>query len=141
MIDSVSFKLDQIKGTYQDAASGKEQFVTTIPGIPDPELLTLLEKHDVNVGAETISDPTWVQLLLGILPWLFIAVFFLYSSRLLQQRMGGMGGGLFDFRRSQANQNIKSNTHDHHLFPGNETAWSESRLAFSAISTFGKHIC
>lgn len=101
-VDSVSFKLDQIRGRYKETTNERNVFITTLPGVADNALMPLLEEHNVRIEAETIADPGWLQLLIGILPWLFIAAFFVYSSRMLQQRIGGAGGGLFDFQRSRA---------------------------------------
>lgn len=102
-VESVTVKLDQIRGQYLNGDDANRGFVTTIPGMPDNSLLPLLEQKNVTVIAETISNPTWLQLLIGIVPWLFLAAFFVYSSRMLQQRMGkGSSGGLFDFNRSRA---------------------------------------
>ncbi len=102
-VESVTFKLDQIRGQYLNGDTAERGFVTTIPGMPDNSLLPLLEQKKVTVIAETVSNPPWLDLLIGIVPWLFLAAFFVYSSRMLQQRMGkGAGGGLFDFNRSRA---------------------------------------
>ena len=98
-INSVTFKADQIHGSFSDEAG--HRFVTVVPAVPDSGLLPLLEEKHVTIEAETEAQPQWLQLLLGLLPWLFIAAFFIYSTRVLQQRMGG-GGGLFGFAKSRA---------------------------------------
>jgi len=101
-VATVTFKGDQIHGSYAAAGEDKGKgFVTVVPGIPDSSLLPLLEEKHVEIEAQTTAEPQWLQLLLGLLPWLFIAAFFIYSAGVLQQRMGG-GGGLFGFAKSRA---------------------------------------
>lgn len=99
-VESVTFRDDQIRGKL-NVATMPNAFVTVMPGIRDDELMPLLEAHKVTVDAQSAAEPQWLQLLLGLLPWLFIAAFFIYSTRALQQRMGG-SGGLFGFAKSRA---------------------------------------
>jgi len=102
-VESVTFQGDTIQGKYYQAkADGKQTFVTYIPEIGDNDLMPLLEKHSVTLKTKSSTSPTWLNLLLGIVPWLIIAAFFIYSSRMLQQRMGGAGGGMFGFAKSKA---------------------------------------
>ncbi len=101
-VESVTFQGDTVQGKYHQAkADGKQTFVTYIPEIGDQNLMPLLEQHDVILKTKSSTSPTWLNLLLGIVPWLIIAAFFIYSSRMLQQRMGG-GGGMFSFAKSKA---------------------------------------
>lgn len=102
-VESVTFKLDEIHGKYLDTDAGKtNSFKTIIPAIPDADLLPLLENNKITVVALSQADPKWLQVLLGVLPWLLIMAFFIYSSRMLQNRMGGGRGGLFSFSKSNA---------------------------------------
>ncbi|MFT7245145.1 MAG: cell division protease FtsH [Candidatus Azotimanducaceae bacterium] len=102
-VASVTFKGDEISGKYLgDSAEDPIGFKTIIPGIPDAELLPLLQAHKVTVVALSQAEPKWFQLLLATLPWLLIIAFFVYTSRMLQQRMGGAGGGMFGFSKSNA---------------------------------------
>lgn len=103
-VESISFKGDQIYGIYSDGSVDKpKKFHTVIPPTLDPELLPLLEKNKINVFAKSSADPQWVSILIGIVPWLFIVAFFVYSSRMLQQRMGGGGKeGFMGFSKSRA---------------------------------------
>ena len=102
-VESVTFKLDEIHGKYLGTDAGKtNRFKTIIPAIPDADLLPLLENNKITVVALSQADPKWLQVLLGVLPWLLIMAFFIYSSRMLQNRMGGGRGGLFSFSKSNA---------------------------------------
>ena len=102
-VESVTFKLDEIHGKYLGTDAGKtNSFKTIIPAIPDADLLPLLENNKITAVALSQADPKWLQVLLGVLPWLLIMAFFIYSSRMLQNRMGGGRGGLFSFSKSNA---------------------------------------
>lgn len=103
-VASVYFKGDQIYGTYIGATTDKSKaFHTVIPPTLDTELLPLLEKNNINISAKSSADPQWLSILLGIVPWLLIIAFFIYSSRMLQQRMGGGGKeGFMGFSKSKA---------------------------------------
>ncbi len=104
---SVSFKGQELRGRYRDldAQSSKGQFRTFVPAVEDSRLLDFLSQHEVAVEAVPDTQPVWLQLLVGFLPWLFIIALMVYSTRALRDRMGaggGGGGGLFSFTRSRA---------------------------------------
>jgi len=103
-VSSITFKGDQIYGIYSDGGVDEPKiFHTVIPSTSDTDLLPLLEKNKVNVSAKSSADPQWLSILIGIVPWLLILAFFLYSSRMLQQRMGGGGkDGFMGFSKSKA---------------------------------------
>jgi len=90
----------------QDGAAQKqppERFKTVMPDLRDPDLLPLLEKHEVTIHAETTGRSWIATALITLLPWLLIIGFFIWSSRKFQQRMGGgAGGGIFGFSKSKA---------------------------------------
>ncbi|MDT8429445.1 MAG: ATP-dependent zinc metalloprotease FtsH [Pseudomonadales bacterium] len=99
-VATVTFRGDQIRGTYRDEAGG--QFMTVQPTPPDESLLALLEASQVEINAESSAQPAWLRILLGVIPWVFLVLFFLYFSRTVQQRMGGGKEGLFGFSKSRA---------------------------------------
>jgi len=102
-VDSVTFKLDEILGKYHgDTADDPAAFRTIIPAIADNNLLPLLEDNNVTLIALSQAEPKWLQVLIGVIPWLLIMAFLIYSSRMMQQRMGGGSGGLFGFSKSNA---------------------------------------
>ena len=80
------------------------RFVTTLPPVQDPELISLLEQHDVDIHAISAEAHWLVKALIGVLPWILIITLFWYASHKMQQRLGGIGGasGLFDFGKSRA---------------------------------------
>jgi cell division protease FtsH len=103
---------DQIAGEFLQArmtsteAGGKSSlaFVTTLPSISDPELIPLLERHDVEIHAVS-GEAHWLsKALIGVLPWILIIGLFWYASSRMQRSLGGLGGssGLFDFAKSRA---------------------------------------
>lgn len=100
---------DQVKGEFREAVqlgddeTGVETtvFRTVIPSIDNSELLKLLESQNTIIDIESEKQASWVRLLIGLLPWLLIIGFFVYSSRALRKRMPG-GQGLFGFGKSKA---------------------------------------
>jgi cell division protease FtsH len=101
-VASVTFKLDQVSGKYHGTSADEvANFNTIVPAFPDAELLPLLQENNVTIVALSQAEPKWLQLLIGIIPWLLIMAFFIYSSRMMQHKMGS-GGGLFGFSKSNA---------------------------------------
>lgn len=84
-----------------------ENFKTTMPSFQDPELMGLLEEKNVTIHAESDERSWLVNLMVGLLPWLLIIGFFIYSSKKFQERMGGTGGP-FGFAKSKAKLYTKS---------------------------------
>lgn len=116
-IISVTLKGDQVSGRLKlvDADVGTtmpQRFVTTLPPVEDPELITLLEQHQVEIHAESEGGAWWIQLLIGILPWVLIIGLFWYASRRMQESMGGKAGpgGIFGFGKSRARRFRKGET-------------------------------
>jgi len=104
-VESVTIQGDEIKGKFKPGGlvdAPNANFITIIPAIPDPELLPLLEENKVKIIARSQSRPGWLQVLLATIPWLLILAFFIYSSRIMQQRLGGGRDGLFGFSKSHA---------------------------------------
>ena len=111
-VEKVTFKLDEIIGSYSSNYGGNtpdssgatvtDTFRTIIPAVPDNDLLPLLQANNIIVVALSQAEPRWLQVLLGVLPWLLILAFFIYSSRMLQQRIGGGKDGFFSFSKSNA---------------------------------------
>lgn len=106
-VETITIKGDQIRGVFSESQEiGPEerqhtQFATTIPSFEDPQLVQLLEQQDVTITAES-TQTSWLSMaLLNLLPWIMILGFILYSSKRMQERMGGPGG-LFGFARSKA---------------------------------------
>jgi cell division protease FtsH len=79
------------------------RFVTTLPPVPDPGLISLLEQHEVQIHAVS-GEANWLtKAMIGILPWILIIGLFWYGTRRMQKSLGGIGGaGLFDFGKSRA---------------------------------------
>jgi cell division protease FtsH len=84
--------------------NGPVRFTTTLPPIDDPQLMRLLESHNVTVSARTQETSLWEQLLIGIIPWILIIALFWWGSKKMREHIGsgGGGGGLFGFGKSRA---------------------------------------
>jgi cell division protease FtsH len=85
-------------------------FKTTKPSIADPDLLSLLQKHQVAIYAEPQRRSWLVTLIITLLPWVLIIGAFYYISKRVQSRMGGPGGGILGFGKSKAKLYDKSKT-------------------------------
>jgi len=116
----VKFQGDRISGEFNQPrtlpATGGEKtyarFITTIPPVQDPELIALLEQHEVEIRAES-SEAHWLaKSLIGALPWLLIIGLFWYATSRMQKGLGRIGGGngLFDFGKSRAKRFRKSDS-------------------------------
>jgi len=71
--------------------------------VSDPQLLTLLERHNVTIHAESTGGPWWERLLISLLPWVLILGLVFYGTWKIQQRMGaGQQGGPFGIGKSRA---------------------------------------
>lgn len=103
-VGSVTLSPDSVKGEWSAGQEGR--FRSTLPPWQDSQLLPLLEQKGVVIKGQTSESPLWLRAVLGALPWLLLFAFFLYSSRMMERRMGG--GGLFDFSRSRAHRYDKS---------------------------------
>ncbi len=94
--------VEKVKLSSEDATvtgTDKKVYQTGLPVIDDPELMGLLEKHNVEVFAESERPSTMMTIILNLLPWILIFGFFYWSSRQMNRQLGGksgMGpGGLF----------------------------------------------
>ncbi|MDH3901291.1 MAG: ATP-dependent metallopeptidase FtsH/Yme1/Tma family protein, partial [Gammaproteobacteria bacterium] len=82
-----------VRGRMQDSEAVPVMFTTTLPPVDDPDLITLLEEHRVEVRAEAEQMSWWASALINLLPWLLIIGLFFYASRKMQERMLGGGPG------------------------------------------------
>jgi cell division protease FtsH len=110
-VSEVTIREDEVSGTYNkpvELGSGGNKikvkhFKTILPSFGDPELLSLLEKNKVTINTESEERSWFATLIISLLPWILIIGFFVWSSKRLQQRMGGFGkGGPFSFGKSKA---------------------------------------
>ncbi|ALP53909.1 cell division protein FtsH [Candidatus Tenderia electrophaga] len=108
-IAQVTFQGQQLRGRYaeDEGAEGRQadrQFMTTLPPVDDPELLSLLEQHEVQIQAKSTEPAWWMPLLVGVLPWVLIFLLIFLGVRKMQERMAknGQAGGMFGFGKSKA---------------------------------------
>ena len=100
----------------QPADSGGDQgpsevpFTTTRPAFEDPQLMALLEEHDVTIDARATRYTWWQELLINLLPWVLIFAVIFWIARRMQERMAGAGGQLFSFGRSKARRYREEST-------------------------------
>jgi len=79
-----------------------ERFQTVLPPIEDPDLLPLLQEHEVQVRAKPVEDGNLLStLLINLLPWVLIIGVWVYLMRRMRGQ-GGMGGMLNKFNKSGA---------------------------------------
>lgn len=99
----VTFNGDQIQGVFSDAPEGEDNtFVTVMPSVGDEALLPLLQEQGITVAARSTQGSQWFHVFIAVLPWLLIIAFFVYASRILQQRMGNTKEGFLGFSKSKA---------------------------------------
>lgn len=119
-VEEIVVKGQEVKGTFKNqylvtTNSGKDtstykKFGTTLPSFNDPELAKLFDQHNVTVTAET-EGTSWLPfILIGILPWVLIIGYFMYTQKKVQGKIGGMGGGLFGIGKSRAKRYEKSSS-------------------------------
>lgn len=108
-VKTIRVKGDVIRGEFKtkiETGSGRHKkevsyFKTVLPSFGDRDLMDLIEKKNVTIFTEK-DERSWIStLLISLLPWILIIGFFIYSSRQIQQRMGG-GQGVFGFGKSRA---------------------------------------
>ena len=115
-VASVTFAGRQLTGVYAEEENRKGQavhFRTLLPDIDDPELMPLLETHQVTVAAKSAEPAWWLRMLVALLPWVLILGVIFYASSKFQERMlrAGPGGGLFGFGQSRAKRfNVATTT-------------------------------
>lgn len=105
LVESITIKGQQVSGRYQNSTKpkGRYDFKTVLPTLQDDSLLPLLEAGGVKIVAKSEESPLWLNIVIGIVPWLLIFGLFAYSNHLMRSRMGGGGGGgMFGFGRSKA---------------------------------------
>jgi cell division protease FtsH len=116
----VQFQGDRISGEYHQSRAHPEldgertysRFITTAPPLQDPELITLLEQHQVEIRAVS-TEANWLsKALIGVLPWILIIGLFWYGTSRMRKGLGGIGGGdgIFDFGKSRAKRFRRSDS-------------------------------
>ncbi|HET6725024.1 MAG TPA: ATP-dependent zinc metalloprotease FtsH [Gammaproteobacteria bacterium] len=112
-VTAVVIEGQQVRGELK---AGKQQqpaiFTTTLPPISNPNLMNLLEAHDVTISAKSQQESIWARLAIGIIPWILLIALFWWGSKKMRERMndGGGGGGLFGMGKSRAKRVRKINT-------------------------------
>lgn len=109
-IQSVVIKGRDVRGSHEDSGAGNSEsrdydFHVVIPELEGERLLDLLKSNQVTIEVRADQPPFWLQLLSGFLPWLLILGFFVWSTRALRSRTGGLGGS-YGFGRSRAKRHI-----------------------------------
>jgi cell division protease FtsH len=103
VIKEVKINGDQVVATLKPGLGGQNRYIrTTLPPFEDKALLELLEKNQVEMHIKSQKDSNFWITMLMLLPLFVFLGFIFYSSRRMQNQLGGMGGGLFDFMQSSA---------------------------------------
>lgn len=107
-IRQVDIRGVDVRGYYLNEDVEQPQFKTTLPAFVDSDILELMRQHGVVVNIKPDESPIWLQVLTGLLPWVFLIFLFFYASRMWQNRAGAGGGGVFNFSRSRARRYERS---------------------------------
>jgi len=104
IMKEVKINGDQVIATLKPGISAQQTYLrTTLPPFEDKTFLELLEKNQVEMHVESQKDSNFWITMLMLLPLFVFLGFIFYSSRRMQNQLGGMsGGGLFDFMQSSA---------------------------------------
>ncbi len=94
--------LDRLKDGGSSTSETARRFTTVLPPVDDKDLIPLLEQNGVIIKAQSEEVSWWLQLLIGMLPWLLLIWLFFYTSRKMQERMTGGNGGIFGIGKSKA---------------------------------------
>jgi cell division protease FtsH len=99
MVEEVTIEGERITGDLRALTPGAEEvaergFVTRVPEFGDPDLLPLVEQHQVELNVIPRQDVPGYTVLLAILPWLILIGVWIYVLRRMGGgRLGGMGPG------------------------------------------------
>ncbi len=98
------FADELVSGPFEGVRPFKE-FSTTLPPFDDPELLQLLEQHDVVVNTKPMTSPSlWSSLLISLLPWVLIIGVWVFFIRRMNKPGGPFGNAMSQFGKSGAQQ-------------------------------------
>ncbi len=102
-IRSVTIQADRITGVLSSGAvntglRGSNAYTTYIPIWGDPELLPLLRDNNVEINTEPADQATFLGVLVGILPYVFLLWIFLMMFRNIR----GQGRGIFQVGENKA---------------------------------------
>jgi cell division protease FtsH len=116
-VAATTIRGDQIIGSFKepitigskDKSRVYRRFEAIMPASAGTQVLSLLEKNNVSIEAQT-SQSSWITtMVVGLLPWVLIIGFFVYSSRKLSG-MSGIGSSPFQFGKSKAKLYTKSSS-------------------------------
>ena len=86
------------QGGQQTQPAPYSQFTVTRPPFDDTRLLPLLEEKEVTVRAVVLTTPWFVDLIVGLLPFLLLIGLMVMAGR----QMSRAQGGIFGFGQSKA---------------------------------------
>ncbi len=118
-IAKVTITGQQVRGEYREGVSPSSKgqakpqaptnrFTTAIPSFGDTKLMSLLENNGVEVKVIPQGDSWLMPMLFGLLPLVLLIGLIYYSSRRMQDQLGGMGSRFSQFSKSQAKRYDKS---------------------------------
>ena len=114
-VGAVTIQGDRITGQFTKPipAAGESEgrtydnFRTVIPSFGDPQLVSLLEAHQVTIQAQEERNSWFRMVIVSLLPGLLILGLLIYGQRRMQE---GLGGGLFRFGKSKAKRYEKTSS-------------------------------
>lgn len=115
VVKKIIIRNETISGEFTSPSSGTTDqtatFKVILPPVEDPGFLPLLEEYKVEIEAQPTEMSVVMKVVVSIVPWLLLLAFFVYSSQVMQKRMGGASGGLFSFSRSKARRHEQETIH------------------------------
>lgn len=102
-----SFSADQLVSAPFEGIRPFKEFTTILPPFDDPELLLLLEQHNVVVNAKPMAGQSlWSSLLISLLPWVLIGGVWVFFIRRMDKPGGPFGNAMNQFGKSGAQQYV-----------------------------------
>ena len=101
LVTEVEIQGNNLRGRYLNNESDSYDFKTTLPDFVDDDLIDTLLSNQIKIQIRSSKPNFWMQVLAGLLPWLLIFGFIVYSGRIMRSRLGD-GGALFGFTKSRA---------------------------------------
>jgi cell division protease FtsH len=83
-----------LKEPVQIGGKAVQDFSTTLPSVPDQELLPLLRRQNVDLRAEPDQPSLWGPLTLTVLPWVIVLGAWAWLARRARNAIGGVGSPL-----------------------------------------------
>jgi cell division protease FtsH len=107
-IKEIWINKDQVVASLKVEMDRKLAYLkTTLPPFEDKNFLALLEKNQVDIHFKSQKESNFWLMFILLLPLFLFLGFMLYGTKRIKEKLGGMGGGVFDFMRTSAKKYAK----------------------------------